>query len=51
MIENEVSVHFGEILGKHSDVRATICDDDIEMVSDEKNVIDFFKKYKFEKWL
>lgn len=48
MIENEVSVHFGEILGKHSDVRATICDDDIEMVSDEKNVIDFFKKYKFE---
>lgn len=48
MIEHEVSVHFGEVLGKHSDVRITICDDDIEMVSDEKNVIDFFEKYKFE---
>lgn len=48
MIEHEVSVHFGEVLGKHSDVRTTICDSDIEMVSDEENVIDFFKKYKFE---
>ena len=33
MIEHEVSVHFGEVLGKHSDVRTTICDSDIEMIS------------------
>lgn len=48
MIEHKVSVNFGDILGKYSDVRTTICNNDIKMVSDEKNVIDVFIKYQLD---
>lgn len=47
MVEHELYVHFGEILGKHSDVSICVCDNDIEMLSDEPKVLEFFEKYNF----
>lgn len=47
MIKHKLCVHFGEILGKHSDVSVFVCDDDIEMLSDEPKVLEFFEKYDF----
>lgn len=47
MVEHELYVHFGEILGKHSDVSVRVCDNEIKMLSDEPEVLDFFEKYDF----
>lgn len=39
LIENQVEVYFGEVLGKHSEICGFISEDEIVLVSDDKNVV------------
>jgi len=41
-------IHFGEVLGKHSDVCGTLTEPEIEKISDESNVIEVVEKYGLE---
>lgn len=34
-------VYFGEILGKHSDIRGTLSSEDLKVISDEQDKIDW----------
>lgn len=48
MIEHEISIRYGEIWGKHSDVCIILRDSDIKMISDDPTVIKTFEDNKFE---
>lgn len=45
LISNSVSVYFGEVLGKHSEISGIIEKNDIELITTEQNVIDVVEKY------
>lgn len=44
LIDSGREVYFGEVLGKHSEVVCSIDAEDIEMISDETNIVKFFDK-------
>lgn len=46
LVNNDIEVYFGEILGKHSDISLTINDTDIELITDDVKVIDMFEEYE-----
>lgn len=46
LVNNDIEVYFGEILGKHSDISLSIDDTDIELITDDKKVIDMFEEYE-----
>ena len=46
LVNNDIEVYFGEILGKHSDVSLTIDDADVELITDDAKVIDMFEEYE-----
>lgn len=46
LVNNDIEVYFGEILGKHSDISLTIDETDIELVTDDEKVIDMFEEYE-----
>ena len=46
LVNNDIEVYFGEILGKHSDISLTINDTDIELITDDAKVIDMFEEYE-----
>ena len=48
MIDNNVEVYFGEILGKHSEVSGCIDKEDITFITSEENVIDIVEQYGLE---
>lgn len=48
MIDNEITVYFGEVLGKHSEVYGSIKDADITMCSDDPNAIQVIKDLRLE---
>lgn len=48
LIESEVEVHFGEVLGKHSDVSVIMSDDNLTLVTTEENVIKVIEDYNLE---
>lgn len=48
LIESEVEVHFGEALGKHSDVSVIMSDDNLTLVTTEENVIKVIEDYNLE---
>ena len=46
LVNNDIEVYFGGILGKHSDISLTINDTDIELITDDVKVIDMFEEYE-----
>lgn len=48
LFESGMEIHFGEILGKHSDVYLKIDQNDIELVSDLPEVVDVIKNHNLE---
>lgn len=45
LVKNEVQVYFGEVLGKHSEIYGSIEEKEIEMITDDENVLSVIKKY------
>ena len=45
LIEKQIEVYFGEVLGKHSEVYGTMDADDFEVVSDDLAVIEVVEKH------
>jgi hypothetical protein len=45
LVEHEISISFGEVLGKHSDVRGYLEQREIEMITDDEKVISIFREY------
>ena len=43
---NKISVYFGEVLGKHSEVSVIIEPGDFHLLTDDQEVIKVFKKYE-----
>ena len=39
LVENDISVYFGEVLGKHSDVSGCVDESEITMITTDENVI------------
>ena len=48
LTNHEISVYFGEVLGKFSEISSTINEKDIELITDEENVISIVEKYELE---
>ena len=48
MIEHEIIVQFGEVLGKHSDIHCSINDSDITMCSDDQAAIKVVEDLRLE---
>lgn len=48
LIESEVEVYFGEVLGKHSEVYGKIEQKEIILVSDNPEAVDIVEKYNLE---
>ena len=45
LVENQVSVYFGEVLGKHSEIYGPVEQKEIELITTEENVIEVVEKY------
>lgn len=39
-------IYLGEVNGKHSEVYGTIDKDDLKILTDDLNAVDYFEKYK-----
>lgn len=48
LIESNIEVYFGEVLGKHSYISRTIESNDIEFISDSRTVVNLFEKNNLE---
>lgn len=46
LIKNNISVYFGEVLGKHSEISGCLDDRDIELITTEDKVVDVVEKYE-----
>ena len=47
LIEHKVDVYFGEVLGKHSEIYGSISEDEIKLITNEKDVVALFEEYNF----
>lgn len=47
LTDGTLSVYWGEILGKHSEIYGNIESEDIKMLSDNPEVVEVFEKYDF----
>lgn len=45
LTSNSISVYFGEVLGKHSEISGILGKDDIKLITTEQNVVDVVEKY------
>lgn len=45
LIDSMIEVHFGEVLGKHSDVYGPIDKNDIERLTDNPEFVEMFEKH------
>jgi hypothetical protein len=41
-------IYFGEVLGKHSEIEGPLDEADIELVTNEADVVEIFKKYELQ---
>lgn len=48
LIQTEIIVDFGEVLGKHSDISGKILPDEITMITDNQEVIKIVEDYGLE---
>lgn len=46
LIENKIIVQFGEVLGKHSDIRGSLDQQDIQIITQDIVIINFFEENK-----
>lgn len=46
LIDSEIEIYFGEVLGKHSDVYGEIEETDIKLVTDDVKVVNMFEEYE-----
>ena len=47
LIDSKIEISFGEVLGKHSDIVATLERSEVERITDDPSVIEIFEKYGF----
>lgn len=45
LVESEKEIYFGEVLGKHSEIRGSIGSEEITLVTDEILPVEIFEKY------
>ena len=45
LVDSGMQVHFGEVLGKHSEIIAEIAKADIELITDNAEVVSMFEEY------
>lgn len=48
LINNIVTVDFGEVLGKHSDVHCDITNENLVFVSDNEKIVELFEQHDLE---
>lgn len=48
LITHNIEVHFGEVLGKHSDIAGILDSSDIKFITDKEDVIEVIEKYGLE---
>lgn len=48
LVEQELEVHFGEVLGKHSDVRGPVAPEEVILVTIDVNVLQVIKQFGLE---
>jgi len=48
LVEKELEVYFGEVLGKHSEVYGPVSSGEVEFVSDNPEVLKVIRDYKLE---
>lgn len=48
LVEHELEVHFGEVLGKHSEVIGRVAPEEITMVTTDENVLQVIEQHKLE---
>lgn len=48
LLDNTISVDFGEVLGKHSDVSGCLANDEIELITTDENVIKVVEQHRLE---
>jgi len=48
LINNKIEIHFGEVLGKHSDIRGNLEQNEITKITDDEKVIEIFEKYNLQ---
>lgn len=48
LVNNKVCVYFGEVLGKHSDIRGTVDKNEIKRITTNKNAIKVVEDYGLE---
>lgn len=48
LIDNHISVYFGEVLGKHSEISGEVCRDEIKMITTDENVIGIVQEHGLE---
>lgn len=48
LIENKVSIYFGEVLGKHSEISAYIAKEEIKIATTDENVINIVQELGLE---
>lgn len=46
LVEQELEVHFGEVLGKHSDVCGRVAPEEITLVTRDVNVLEVIEEYE-----
>ena len=48
LINHEISVYFGEVLGKYSEISSTLDKNDIKLITTDENVIKIIEEYDLE---
>lgn len=48
LYNNRISIYFGEVLGKYSEISGTIGTDEIKLITTDDKVLDIFEKYELE---
>jgi len=48
LVENNISVYFGEVLGKHSDVSGCVDESEISLITSDGNILDIVMEHGLE---
>lgn len=48
LVNNKISIQFGEVLGKHSDISGRVDESEIKLITSDENVIKIVEEYELE---
>ena len=48
LIKNKISIYFGEVLGKYSEISGTLDESEIKTITTDENIINVVKEYELE---